>query len=126
MTIKQINYKVVERFEGSLFSQYFEPIHLSMLPREDSSTSEKRVRVVKKKWKKDYSVFANYIQDNATILEKAMDADWNNSKIPKFVKDPTDRKNLFVRRYNKFHCIEENNNYIHLLFRSSLSPCTKG
>jgi len=25
-----------------------------------------------------------------------MDADWNNSKIPRFVRDPVDRKKLFV------------------------------
>jgi len=26
-----------------------------------------------------------------------MDSDWNNSKIPRFVKDTVDRKKLFVK-----------------------------
>ena len=35
-----------------------------------------------------------------------MDADWNNSKIPRFVKDPNDRKKLFVKNKKKNFEIE--------------------
>ena len=99
--IKYLNYRSVRRFEKSLFSQYFEPISVTVLPREELVYPEQKNTKPKKVWLKDTSVFAKYQQDNATILEKAMDADWTNSKIPRFVKDPVDRKKLFVRKFIK-------------------------
>ncbi|KAL4483288.1 hypothetical protein ABPG72_007930 [Tetrahymena utriculariae] len=92
--IKFLNVKAVNKFEQCLFSKYGEPIHITIQPREEILYPLEKPKP-KKKWQKETSVFGKYQIDNQIILEKAMDADWNNSKIPRFVKDQNDRTKLF-------------------------------
>ena len=111
-----MNCRSVSKFEKSFFSQYFEPISVTVLPREELVYPEQKNLKPKKMWIKDTSVFAKYQQDTSTILEKAMDADWNNSKIPRFVKDPVDRKKLFVR----IHENKKKNDFLFIIFSEIL------
>lgn len=56
-------------------------------------------------WNYSLSVFRDYKVDNPKILDAAFEADWENSKIPRFIKDEEERAELKVllkRNYAQF------------------------
>jgi hypothetical protein len=56
-------------------------------------------------WKYSLSVFKDYKSDTIKLLDQAFEQDWENSKIPRFVKDDNERmllKKLLHQKYPKF------------------------
>lgn len=62
---------------------------MSVIPRPPPKKI-KGLKRLKTPWDFKKSVFRDYIPDNELILSKCFDYDWNNSKIPKIVKDETE------------------------------------
>jgi len=63
----------------------------------------KGLRREKTPWDFKKSVFKDYIPDNEIILSRCFEYDWNNSKIPKIVKDEKELEQvkIFLRSIYK-------------------------
>jgi hypothetical protein len=60
---------------------------------------------LKTPWKFSLSVFKDYKLDNIKHLESCFEQDWENSKIPRYVKDEEERdllKQFLKANYSNF------------------------
>jgi len=68
---------------------------LTVLPRPPPKKI-KGLRREKTPWDFKKSVFKDYIPDNEIMLSRCFEYDWNNSKIPKIVKDEKELEQVKV------------------------------
>lgn len=88
INIPQLNYVQILHPSKSLITEEFLD-KMSVKPRPDPKHPPVRIRP-KTPWDFSKSIFAAYKSDTPELLDRCFEADWENSKIPKLVKEEED------------------------------------